>query len=285
MEEIRYSSAEVALSVLPEAGARIHRLRVFGHDLLRTPDKHARHLDDTFFWGAYVMAPWCGRIAASPTRMADASVEMAANFGDGTAIHGQVYATQWQADARGGFTASGGGDGWPWPYSVAIRYGVDGASLVMDLALTNMAGSAMPAGIGLHPWFHKPVEVTINGAAVFDSNSDSPALPRTVAGEWDRRVGGPMPDGLDATWTDLSDPLVTLRWPETGVRADLRTTEPGTYIVAASPSELDAIAVEPQTHAPQGVRRLLNREPGALRLLAPGATLNLTTQLTFTLEE
>ena len=53
------------------------------------------------------------------------------------------------------------------------------------------------------------------------------------------------------------------------------------YVVAASPSELDAIAVEPQTHAPQGLRRLINGEPGALALLDPGGSLSLITELTF----
>jgi hypothetical protein len=50
--------------------------------------------------------------------------------------------------------------------------------------------------------------------------------------------------------------------------------------VAASPSELDAIAVEPQTHAPQGLRGLSNCEPGALALLDPGEMLQLLTELT-----
>jgi galactose mutarotase-like enzyme len=90
-----------------------------------------------------------------------------------------------------------------------------------------------------------------------------------------------MADDLDATWTDLADPPVELVWPETGVRATMRATPPVGYIVAASPGYLDAIAVEPQTHAPQGLRRLLGREPGALTMLKPGQTLGLTVELTF----
>jgi hypothetical protein len=51
--------------------------------------------------------------------------------------------------------------------------------------------------------------------------------------------------------------------------------------VAASPTEIDAVAVEPQTHAPAGIRRLVNREPGALTLLDPGATLAMTVRIAF----
>lgn len=281
MDEVTYSSPNVALSVLPGVGARMHRLRAFGHDLLRTPDDPLRHADDTFFWGAYVMAPWCGRIDTRPTAVAGATVTVPANFPDGTAIHGQVYARPWHSDGDGWYSITAGGDGWPWPYAVGIRYGVDGFSVLIEQSVTNLGDGPMPAGVGLHPWFRRPVEVTINGDEVFDSNSDSSALPLPVGGPWDRRAGGLMPNGLDATWTGLREPLVHLRWPEIGVHAQIRTHGSDAYVVAASPPELDAVAVEPQTHAPQGLRRLLNGEPGALTLLDPGGALTLNTQISF----
>ncbi|HEY3162879.1 MAG TPA: hypothetical protein VGJ71_00890, partial [Candidatus Limnocylindrales bacterium] len=48
-----------------------------------------------------------------------------------------------------------------------------------------------------------------------------------------------------------------------------------------SPGDKDAVAVEPQTHAPDGIRRLLKGEPGALSLIRPGETLPLTMRLSF----
>jgi hypothetical protein len=53
------------------------------------------------------------------------------------------------------------------------------------------------------------------------------------------------------------------------------------FIVAASPGEIDAVAVEPETHAPQGLRRLLRGEPDALTMLAPGERLELVMELAF----
>ena len=66
-------------------------------------------------------------------------------------------------------------------------------------------------------------------------------------------------------------------------RADYRTKAEAamTFIVAASPSTLDAIAVEPQTHAPHGLRRLLAGEPGGLTLLEPHETLSVVARLGF----
>lgn len=281
MEPIRYADGPVEMVVLPGAGARIHSLRVFGHELLRSPADPVQHLADPFFWGAYVMAPWGGRIDATPTKVAGRTVDPVANFPDGTAIHGQVYGRPWQVDPDGSLRCIVDGPGWPWPYAVTLRVAVSDPDLTIDLGLTNRADGPMPAGLGLHPWFRRPLDVEIAAGSVFTSNTRSTAQPEPVAGRHDLRSLGPIPDDLDATWADITDPAVTLRWPEVGVQATMRIEAPTVFVVAASPSALDAVAVEPQTHAPQGLRRVIADEPGALAVLDPGQRLVLRVALTF----
>ena len=104
-------------------------------------------------------------------------------------------------------------------------------------------------------------------------------MPVPVTGAHDLRAFGSMVDGLDATWTRLGDPPVRLRWPAWGLSATMRADGPSLHIVAASPGFIDAVAIEPQTHAPQAMRRLLGGEPGALAWLEPGSTLALRTEL------
>ena len=267
--------------VLPEAGARIHRLRAFGHDLLRTPADPEEHLRDRFFWGSYVMAPWCGRIDTGQVTVGSRVVDLDSNFPDGTAIHGQVHTQPWEWRPDGTFRVEGGGDGWPWNYEVGLRIDVKEPTVRIDLDLLNRSSDPMPAGLGIHPWFRRPVKVAIRGDAFHSPNTATPPQPQPVLGHFDlREVGGMAPD-LDATWTALADPPVELLWPDTGVRATMRARPPVPYIVAASPGDVDAIAVEPQTHAPQGLRRLVGGEPGALTMLKPGQTLGLTVELAF----
>jgi hypothetical protein len=50
-------------------------------------------------------------------------------------------------------------------------------------------------------------------------------------------------------------------------------------VAIATPTEPDATAVEPQTHGPDGLRRLVNGEPDALTLLGPGQALALELEL------
>jgi aldose 1-epimerase len=275
------TDGDVEIEVLPEIGARLHRVRAFGHELLRTPDDPDAHRTDGFFWGAYVMAPWCNRVETGPVQVGARRIDLPSNFFDGSAIHGQVYDRAWVDLGDGRFAVRGGEDGWPWPYEVQARYTVAEASVRVDLALTNLGTDPMPAGIGIHPWFRRPALVAIHGDAVYPANVATEPQPEPVAGAFDLREVGPMADGLDATWTGLTEPAVEVRWPDAGVGMTMHTTSPSTHIVAASPADLGAVAIEPETHAPQGIRRLLRGEPGGLAMLEPRAALQLTTTLAF----
>lgn len=282
VEGVTIANGPIHLELLPDVGARIHRLRVFGEDLLHTPADIAQHAREPFQWGAYVMAPWCNRIAATETVVAGRRVVMTSNFPDGSAIHGQVYGTRWQGRADGAFGVLAGGDGWPWRYDCRMRVEIHDAVVTIRQSLTNRSRSPMPAGLGLHPWFRRPLEVRINASRVVPSNSDPAAELMPVSGAFDLRHMRPMADNLDAAWLGSGDPAVELHWPSLGIGASLQArSDDGVWIVAASPQGHEAIAVEPQTHAPHGLRRLLNGDPGALHLLAPGATLSLTIELSF----
>ena len=281
MHELSFGGDAIQLVVLPDVGARLHRLRVFEHDLLRTPDDPEMHLRDPFFWGAYPMSPWCGRVEAAPVVIGGKRVSLPANFPDGTAIHGQVYATPWEVRDDRSLAVRAGGDVWPWPYEVTMRVEASEAKVRLDYALTNLADESMPAGIGVHPWFLRPLHVAIQATGVLSPNQATPRDSTPVSGPFDLRQLAEMPSDLDATWTDLADPPVQLYWPQLGLRATMRAEAPALYIVAASPGHLSAVALEPQTHAPQAIRRLLNGEPGALTMLDPGEALRLHVELDF----
>jgi aldose 1-epimerase len=276
IEIVRIAAGNVEVEVVPEIGARLHRLRVRGHDLLRTPADVGRHRDDPYFWGSYPLAPWCNRIASGRTPgVAGRDLDLPATFPDGTAIHGQVSQARWSRTDERTFTVRGGGDGWPWPYQVEQHVAPGDDRFALTLRLTNLADSAMPAGVGVHPWFRRPVAVQIAAAEVYPSNLGTNPEPEPARGRLDRRALEPLPDGLDATWTSLDRPPVTLAWPDAKLRATIDTNPSVDYIVAASPAGIDGVAVEPETHAPDGLRRLLRGEPGGLTMLPAGATLSL----------
>lgn len=282
VEDLTLRGDELEIVLLPGIGARIHRIRAFGEDLLRTPKHATAHLDEPFFWGAYPMAPWCNRAPAGSTELAGRRVRLAANFPDGTAIHGLVSRVPWTVGSDGTLSVTAGGDGWPWPHDVSLMPSVVGRTLELKYRLTNRADSPMPAGIGLHPWFRAPVEVRIPADAAYETNTGSAAEPRRVSGALDLRRPAAPATGLDGTWTALREPAIDLRWPGLGIQArlDMTSEAAATCVALASPSSIDAIAIEPQTHGPDPLRRLANAEPDAPILLAPGDALRLVVRLT-----
>jgi len=280
-EIVAIGDGRISLEVLPAVGARLHRLRFDGRDVLRTPADLARHLDDPWFWGSYPMAPWCNRLPPMPTEVAGRVLDLPANFRDGTAIHGQVDQAPWQRAGDASFRIRGGEDGWPWPYAVEQAFTIDGEGLELALRLTNLADAPMPAGIGIHPWFAKPVAVAINATAVHPDNLATEARPVPVAGALDRRRLEPMPEDLDATWTEIGEPPITLEWPGPGIGCTITFDAPTRVVTAASPAAIDAVAVEPATHAPAGIRRLLGSEPGGMSLLGGGETMELLVRFAF----
>lgn len=275
-------SDELEVVVLPEHGARLHRIRAFGVDLLRTPPDVAIHAADPFFWGAYVLAPWSNRVRPGPVRVGGHTVDLAPNFGDGTAIHGQVYHRQWRDIGDGWLAVAGGGDGWPWAYEVRLRPTLEGPRLGLALRLTNRSDAPMPAGLGLHPWFVRPLHLGVPAAAAYRTNTSSAPTPEPVDGtDLDLRAISEPPSGVDATWSSLLPATVALRWPLAGIEADLTIrTDAAACLAVATPADPDATAVEPQTHGPDGLRRLLKGEPEALVPLAPGGVLSLDAELT-----
>jgi len=277
---VEITGDDIQVVVLPDVGARLHALRAFGREVLRTPADADEHRREPFFWGAYVMAPWCNRIAAAPTAVAGSVVDVPSNFPDGTAIHGQVYAKPWKVDGPGRFSVRCGGDGWPWDYQVRMRVEVEGAVLRVALELVNASDRPMPGGLGLHPWFARPLRAAIRGATVY-TRLDTVVPARPVAGAFDRRAITELPPGLDDGWTDLAQPPVELEWPGLGIRATMRFATPRRHVVAATPVDPDATAIEPQTHAPQGLARLNGGDPDGLTLLEPGASLGLDIELAF----
>jgi galactose mutarotase-like enzyme len=116
---------------------------------------------------------------------------------------------------------------------------------------------------------------------VYRANAGSSPRPEAATGRFDLASAGEPAAGLDATWAGISPAAIELSWPDTRVRAVLEISADVDPLVAlASPEEIDAIAVEPQTHGPDPFRRLIGREPDAPALLPPGGELRLDLRLT-----
>ena len=282
IEVLRLGGDPLEVELLPEVGGALHRVRAFGVDLLRTPQTPEQHRDDPFFWGSFAMVPWCNRIPGGRLTFQGRTYQIPVNFEDGSAIHGQGVETPWEVAGPGSLRLAGR-EPFPWPYTASQDVAVEGARLTLTVAVRNDGSEAMPAGLGIHPWFSAAGGLRVRVPARSSYRHEGHLAvgePRPIPeGDHDPRALARFPWGAHELYTDLDEHLVELSWPEHGLDATLTFSDAADHVLVYAFQEGNTVAVEPQTHASDGYGRLARGERGAIGVLDPGQTLAVTYHL------
>jgi aldose 1-epimerase len=248
---ITLSSGIVEVVVDVEHGSRLSSLR-FGETELLVQ----RSNDDSFSWGCYPMAPWAGRTRNGIFEHQGSRVQLPINAAP-HAIHGLVHDAVWQVVFSSPTSATLRNEldqRWPFAGWVEHRISVDSTSVNMQLSVhatgRNDASASMPAQVGWHPWFVRPVQLDAEFKTMYVRDSDGIAHERRAYQQHDL-----MQSPLDDCFTDaVSTPLLIFKNGPT-VRLESDCSH---WVVYNEPSH--AICVEPQSGPPNG----LNSEPLAV---------------------
>lgn len=261
-------AGDTALTVDPGNGCRISSLEVSGTELLRQGEKY----------GAFVMAPWCGRIDQGRFRNGGEMFQLPVDDGP-HAIHGTVRRLPWRRFRTPEHTHRTAAfmvdltDPWPWEGKVSqlVELAEDGGSVTLTLGVETVDDS-FPAQAGWHPWFLRNLgnggeDVRIDFQPEWQEERGEDQLPTgkriapssssllhssrgyPVPGPWDDCFG--MPDGVD----------VTLTWPG---ELELRVTSRAEWAVIYD-QQPEGVCVEPQTGPPNG----LNTHPQLVTPIDP----------------
>ena len=188
-------NAEAELVVAPSCGARLVAFRTAGREILRsTPET----LDSAFVYGfaAFPLMPYSGPIFGDGFRFGDEWHPLGRNVPtEPSATHGEAWIRPWsitarsETDLRLTMDYAPTADNFPFAWRGEIAYGLEYASLVIDLKVTNRDHRPMPAGLGLHPYFPKAPGTTLT----FDCTGVwPPDVPQAVG-----QGAGPLEGGLD----------------------------------------------------------------------------------------
>lgn len=208
------------------------------------------------------------------------------------AIHGDVRFRWWRTievtpeSVRCGFDSSVFTDiNWPWNFSAEVEYRLKGDILSSRLLLRNRGDSAMPAGLGWHPYFNRkitregePVILRLKVGAVYpdaDNNRIPSGLPQPLTPDQDFSESRPLdPDYFLDTCFQGYDGNGSISWPESGVKVSFDCSPVCTHLVMYSPPGRPYFAIEPVTNANNGVNIYSRGEPGSgIVVLKPGETL------------
>lgn len=164
------------LELSPEIGGAVRRLTVEGRDILRPAPEGATDVLDL---ASFPLVPFCNRIPNGRFDFEGREVVLPPNLGDHPhALHGQGWQQAWTAACVDGAEAVLAYDhapgSWPWAYRAEQRFVLRERGLWIGLSVSNIGDSAMPAGLGFHPYFPlragEALKASVDGVWMIDQD-------------------------------------------------------------------------------------------------------------------
>ncbi|SEJ58433.1 aldose 1-epimerase family protein [Demequina mangrovi] len=246
-----------------------------------------------------VLAPWPNRLRDGKYEFGGRELQVPLSEPDrGTALHGLVCWAAWTVEERSESSVTlayelVASPGYPFQLALATTYALGEDGLTITTVARNVGASALPYGLGFHPWFAPggtPLdECTLQLDAASNVTVDERLLPTgavPVDGDFDLRVALPLEGvAFDDAWVDVIPDAEGRSWSRLGW-ADGSTVE----IWADSEAKAwqictgdevagvrrAGVAIEPMTCIADAFRtgeNLITLEPGAEHTLAWGMRL------------
>jgi aldose 1-epimerase len=265
--------------VRPEIGGSLASLTLDGMEVLRTMPEGATSPLDT---ACFALAPYCNRIRDGCFAFAGRDIVLPPNFPpERHSIHGLAWQREWRVESQSENKCVlvddyDGAGPWPWAWRVEQRVRLGDKGCAITLVLTNRDDTAMPAGIGLHPYFRRRAESCVRFTSDHVLLSDPECLPTGVTAPADHFAdfhhGASLPpetiDHCFAGWSGeatIEDDLGTIAINASGA--------PHLHFYA--PADGSALCCEPVSHTPDA----LNRAPEEMSILPPGCSATLTLRI------
>lgn len=280
---IQLAAGEWTASVQAELGGALLALNWRGSPILR-PSPNG--VEDILQTACFPLVPFANRIADA--RFVFGSREVTLPTLDRFAphaLHGEGWLLPWAVESLDDqavvLTCSGGGDAWPWPWTAVQTIALTDAGLRIDLSMTNRADEPAPAGLGLHPYFHRPVDARLTLQADQVWLTDAREIPHQLApsGELIDWTDGqafadaPSVDHAYAGWSGLATVAGE------GRTAVLRAGDNAGWAQIYAPIGETFVCVEPMTHRPDAIHAPASENSG-LAVLAPDETLAMSMSIT-----
>ncbi|MEM9605346.1 MAG: aldose 1-epimerase [Pseudomonadota bacterium] len=286
-EPIRLQTTSAEVVVTPALGAAVaHYALADGTPVFRPSPASVR---SPFDLACNLMVPWCNRVSAGGFSHGGRFHPLEPNLPDqALPLHGNGFQRDWQVVDRtptlAEFELISRGPG-PFHYEARVRYALHGAALTVDLGVWHWGETPLPYGLGLHPWFEKTADTTLQFAADAVITTDAALLPvgRQALGavpDWSFSGPNGLPvHGIDNAFSGWPG-LARLRWPSRNLLLTVESAAPLRCCHVFTPGAgANFFCFEPTTHLPNA-HNWDGAAPDGLTELAQGDGLETRTVFT-----
>ncbi|WP_162144078.1 MULTISPECIES: hypothetical protein [Agrobacterium] len=270
---MRISSEFLTAEFRPELGGRVSKLRhSSGVDILVPLGIDAF---EALYWpkaGAYPLVPYHNRISNSQLQTQEGTISLQPHPQTiPHTLHGPAQLRPWSVKehSANSLTMQIGwkpDEAWPWDFEAKQIFTVSGNSLELRFLLQNIGRSAMPAGLGWHPYFNSASPVAHDAEYLWPHRADY--LPEG------RRLKISNPTEVSKLKTAYLDTWSTVRFP-LGNKLSVTLTASSIFEHLVIHQADDYSCIEPVTHVADGFNL---KASGAANTgvfhLAPGKTLD-----------
>ena len=270
------SAGDYRLDLTPAAGGSIAQFEWRSEPLFR-PTCGPSILDTACF----PLVPFSNRIAFGRFEADGCPVVLQPNF-PGTdhphTLHGFGWLHPWSvvtaeadhATIRHDYAAGE----WPWDYGAEQEFALSPGGLTHRLTLTQRGSTAMPAGLGVHPYFPRTASTVYHGLHRCEWLTGENGLPISLqcedqAVDW-WRGQSVASRSVDTVQAGREGPL-RISWPERGLGLTIKPSSNLPFTTVYTPADSGFFCVEPVSHSTDAVNQLASDR--GLRWLAPGETM------------
>lgn len=288
--EVILHNEHLILHLLPESGGRTGRLQVRKHGLELLKPIDARLPFDPLNWpraGLYPLIPYSNRIAGAELEVAGQRHTLPPHP-DAVphTLHGVSHTRPWTVESASSTAAvlslDYHGPHWPWPFRAEQQFTLTDKWLTVQLTVTNHGDSAMPAGIGLHPYLQAYPQMCV---AFGSQRQWHIAADYLATGEFhDNAVSVEITphDWATATRADYLSQWggeASVSYPQGRLR--ITADQVLDHLVVFAPAGADYLCLEPVSHLANGfnLAAKLGHDCTGTRMVEPGASL--TSHITF----
>ncbi len=288
MDLLRLRAGRLAVDLAPHAGGSIARFAIeekgrLPVDLLRPADPESLAGGTGKDSASYPLVPFSNRIADGRLIVEGRDIYMRPNApGFKHPIHGDGWRRPWLVERSNDTDADllyvHDRQGWPFPYRARQSFRLTEDGLTVSISVQSTDPSPVPAGIGLHPYFVRDEDTTLQLNLRRVWLADAEVLPTTrvdIPPRWDfstaRRVSNVVLDNCFDGW----DGQAVITWPSRKIRMDVEASPVFGHVVLYTPEARPYFCVEPVSHANNGFAlHALGVEDVGYRLLANGDRLS-----------